>query len=133
MAGGGSYSVGWDDVFWGLCRFDGRQYENCARLYHCEDDDSRELKTFMRPSAVIQPKMGEKPIEPCDYCAYLRVLSIFVLVFALGSFIMTFFTPNLETAATSVIATLGNVGPGLNAVRATQNYAAIPVAGQAFF
>ena len=45
---------------------------------------------------------------------------------------MTFFTPNLETAATSVIATLGNIGPGLNAVGATQNYAAIPIPGQAF-
>ena len=92
----------------------------------------REIKTFMRPSAVIQTKMDGKSIEPMIVAQVGAFFSIFVLIFALGSFIMTFFTPNLETAATSVIATLGNVGPGLNAVGATQNYAAIPVAGQAF-
>jgi trk system potassium uptake protein TrkH len=45
---------------------------------------------------------------------------------------MTFFTPDLETAATSVIATLGNIGPGLNAVGPVQNYAAISPLGQGF-
>ena len=54
------------------------------------------------------------------------------IIFAFGSFVMTFFTPDLETAATSVIATLANVGPGLSGVGATQNYASIPLAGQAF-
>jgi trk system potassium uptake protein TrkH len=43
---------------------------------------------------------------------------------------MTFFTPDLVTAATSVVATLGNIGPGLNAVGATQNYAGISATGQ---
>jgi trk system potassium uptake protein TrkH len=43
---------------------------------------------------------------------------------------MSFFTPDLETAATSVIATLGNIGPGLSAVGATQNYDAIAPLGQ---
>ncbi|MFL2860764.1 MAG: TrkH family potassium uptake protein [Pontiellaceae bacterium] len=92
----------------------------------------REIKTFMRPSAVIQTKMDGKSIEPMIVAQVGAFFSIFVLIFALGSFIMTFFTPNLETAATSVIATLGNIGPGLNAVGATQNYASIPVAGQGF-
>jgi trk system potassium uptake protein TrkH len=90
----------------------------------------RELKLFMRPSAVIQVKLGGKSVEQEIISHISAFFAIFMLVFALGSFIMTFFTPNLETAATSVIATLGNIGPGLNAVGATQNYAAIPPAGQ---
>jgi trk system potassium uptake protein TrkH len=92
----------------------------------------REIKVFMRPSSVVIAKLGGKPIEPVIIAHICAFFAIFVLVFALGSFVMTFFTPNLETAATSVIATLGNIGPGLNAVGATQNYAAIPLAGQAF-
>ena len=48
----------------------------------------------------------------------------------MGSFLMTFFTPDLESAATAVIATLGNIGPGLKAVGATQNYADIRPLGQ---
>ena len=87
---------------------------------------------FMRPSAVDSAEVGGKPIEPVIIAHICAFFAIFVLVFALGSFIMTFFTPNLETAATSVIATLENDNSGLNAVGATQNYAAIPVAGQAF-
>ncbi|HEY5621143.1 MAG TPA: TrkH family potassium uptake protein [Pontiella sp.] len=90
----------------------------------------REMKQFMRPSAVIQMKLGGKPVEQEIISHISAFFAIFVLIFAIGSFVMTFFTPNLETAATSVIATLGNIGPGLNAVGATQNYAAISPLGQ---
>ena len=90
----------------------------------------REMKLFMRPSAVIQMKLGGKPVEQEIVSHISAFFAIFVLIVAIGSFVMTFFTPNLETAATSVIATLGNIGPGLNAVGATQNYAAISPLGQ---
>ena len=90
----------------------------------------RELKQFMRPSAVIQLKLGGKPVGQEIVSHISAFFAIFVLIFAIGSFVMTFFTPDLETATTCVIATLGNIGPGLNAVGATQNYAAIPPLGQ---
>ncbi len=92
----------------------------------------RELKLFMRPSAVIQMKLGGKPVEQEIISHIAAFFAIFMLIFAVGSFIMTFFTQDIITASTSVIATLGNIGPGLNAVGATQNYAGIPPAGQAF-
>ena len=90
----------------------------------------RELKLFMRPSSVIQMKLGGKPVGQDNVSHIAAFFAIFVLIFAIGSFVMTFFTPDLETAATSVIATLGNIGPGLNAVGATQNYSAISPLGQ---
>jgi len=90
----------------------------------------RELKLFMRPSAVIQMKLGGKPVEQENVSHIAAFFAIFILIFGIGSFIMTFFTPDLETAATSVVATLGNIGPGLNAVGATQNYSAISPLGQ---
>ncbi len=90
----------------------------------------REMRLFMRPSAVIQMKLGGKPVEQEIISHISAFFAIFMLIFAVGSFIMTFFTPNLETAVTSVIATLGNIGPGLNAVGVTQNYAAISPLGQ---
>jgi trk system potassium uptake protein TrkH len=90
----------------------------------------RELKLFMRPSAVIQIKLGGKPVEQEIISHISAFFAIFMLIFAMGSLVMTFFTPNLETAATCVIATLGNIGPGLNAVGATQNYSAISPVGQ---
>ncbi|MDF7809186.1 TrkH family potassium uptake protein [Pontiellaceae bacterium B12219] len=92
----------------------------------------RELKQFMRPSAVIQMKLGGKPVEQEIVSHISAFFAIFVFIFAIGSFVMTFFTPDLVTASTSVVATLGNIGPGLNAVGITQNFAGIPPLGQAF-
>lgn len=92
----------------------------------------RELRQFMRPAAVFQIKIGGKTVDQEIISHISAFFTIFVLIFAIGSFIMTFFTPNLETAVTSVIATLGNIGPGLNAVGATQNYAAISPMGLGF-
>ncbi len=90
----------------------------------------REIKLFMRPAAAIRIKLGNKPVEQDVVMHISAFFAIFVLVFAISSLLMTFYTPNLETATSSVIASLCNVGPGLNAVGATQNYAAIPATGQ---
>lgn len=91
----------------------------------------REIKVFMRPTAAIKVKLGSKPVEPDTVSHIGAFFMIFVIVFALASFLMTFYTGDLETATSSVIASLGNVGPGLNAVGPTQNYGAIPHGGQA--
>jgi trk system potassium uptake protein TrkH len=91
----------------------------------------KEVLQFMRPQAVLRVKFGGKAVEEEVVSHIVAFFTIFVLVFAMASVLMTFYTPDLETACTSVIATLGNIGPGLNAVGATQNYAAIPVPGQA--
>ena len=90
----------------------------------------KEVRQFMRPQAVMQLKLGGKPVEQEIISHISAFFIIFLLVFGLASFLMTFFTPDLETAVTSVIATLGNIGPGLSAVGATQNFAAIPIPGQ---
>ena len=90
----------------------------------------REIKLFMRPTAAIRIKLGNKPVEQDVVMHISAFFAIFILIFALSSLLMTFYTPNLETATSSVIASICNVGPGLNAVGATQNYAAIPAMGQ---
>jgi len=90
----------------------------------------KEVRQFMRPQAVIQLKLGRKPVEDEVIANIAAFFIIYVVVFALASFLMTFFTPDLESAATSVIASLSNIGPGLSAVGAMQNYAEIPAAGQ---
>lgn len=91
----------------------------------------REMKMFMRPSAVIQMKLGGKPVEQEIVSHIAAFFAIFVLIVAIGSVIMTFFTPDIVTAVTSVIATLGNIGPGLNAIGVTQNYGDISPLGHA--
>jgi trk system potassium uptake protein TrkH len=90
----------------------------------------REIVIYMRPDAVKTVRIGGEPVKNqavSNICAFLL---IFVLLFAVGSLAMTAFTRDLGTAASSTIACLGNIGPGLNAVGATQNYAAIPDVGK---
>lgn len=91
----------------------------------------RETQLFMRPSAAIQLKLGTKPVEQAVVMQISAFFIIYVLVFAFCSFLMTFYTPDLESATSAVIASLGNVGPGLHVVGATQNYSTIPHTGQA--
>lgn len=90
----------------------------------------KEVRQFMRPQAVLQVKLGGKPVEQEVISHISAFFIIFIIVFGLASFLMTFFTPDLESACTSVVATLGNIGPGLSAVGASQNFAAIPIPGQ---
>lgn len=90
----------------------------------------RETRLFMRPAAAIQVKLGPRPVDSDLVLHVSAFVVIYFVIFALGSFLMTFFTPDLETATTSVIASLSNVGPGLSAVGPVRNYAAIPLAGQ---
>ena len=90
----------------------------------------REVRLFMQPQAVLKVKIGRVPVSPEVISHISAFFIVFVLVFAMGTLIMTFFTPDLQTALSSVIATLGNIGPGLGGVGAVQNYAAIPAPGQ---
>ncbi len=90
----------------------------------------RETRLFMRPSAVIQVKLGKTPVEQEIISHVSAFFAISIFVFGFCSFLMAFYTPDLETATTAVVACLANIGPGLNAVGATQNYAVVPAAGQ---
>lgn len=90
----------------------------------------REVRLFMQPQAVLRVKLGRTPIDPAAVSNIAAFFIVFVLIFAVASWLMTFFTPDLDTAVSSAIATLGNIGPGLGAVGATQNYAAIPAPGK---
>ncbi len=119
-------------MFFGGCAGSTGGGMKIVRIYIIFKKVIREIKLFMQPSAVIQPKLGSKPINPVIIAHISAFFTIFVTIFAFGSLIMTLFTPDIETAVSSVIATLGNIGPGLSAVGATQNYAGIPPIGQAF-
>ncbi len=90
----------------------------------------REIKLFMRPKSVLTIKLGKESIEQSVTSHIAAFFIIFMLLFGIISIVMTFYTPDIETAFTSVIATMGNIGPGLASIGATQNYSQIPAVGQ---
>jgi len=101
-----------------------------VRLFVVAKTAVREIRLFMYPKAVFQIKLGRTPVEKEAVSNIAAFFIIFVIVFALATMVMSPFTPDLETAASSVVATLGNIGPGLGAVGAAQNYAGVPDFGK---
>ncbi len=84
----------------------------------------REIKYMLHPRAVLQVRCDKKPVEP----EVLRSASSYVTVFAMF-FVVTFFLIeaveecDLVTGFTTVTTCLNNVGPGLERVGPSGNFA----------
>lgn len=90
----------------------------------------RDIRRFVQPQGVFHVKLGETTIQQEVVTHVTGFVLIFVGLFALATILMSFWTPDLETAFSSVAATLGNIGPGLGEVGATRNYAGIAAEGK---
>ncbi len=90
----------------------------------------KEVKLFMRPMAVIQIKQNGRVVDQENISHITAFFIMYVVTFAIATFLMCFFAPDIESATSAVAATLGNIGPGLNAVGPMQNFASIPPVGQ---
>jgi len=90
----------------------------------------RDLSRYMRPRVVMRIWVGQRVLDEETVSHIASFILLFLGIFVGATAVMAFFTPDLVTAAASVAATLGNIGPGLGAVGASENYAGIPVAGQ---
>ncbi len=90
----------------------------------------REVRLFMLPNAVVQVKIGRKTVEHDIVSKITSFFVIFMFIWAIATLLMTFFTPDLHTAFASVLATLGNIGPGFGAVGPMEHYGWIPTPGK---
>ncbi len=90
----------------------------------------REITLFMRPQSVVKTKIGNLSLPASSVSNISGFFILFLMLFAAGTLIMTFFTPDITTALTSVIATMGNIGPGLGAIGPVETYASIPETGK---
>jgi trk system potassium uptake protein len=90
----------------------------------------REVRLFMQPQAVIPVRMGRKFLDDEILLAILSFVALFLFVMLVGVVAMIPLTPDIQTAASSVITCMGNVGPGFAAVGPTQNFAGVPELGK---
>ena len=95
----------------------------------------RGIRRFARPRAIHQVRMDEHTVEDGLVGMISAYCGLWVLVFLLGTLVLG--AMNIEppapyedqvilTLATSVLATLNNIGPGLEAVGPTLNFAFMP-------
>jgi len=93
-----------------------------------------ELKRQIYSKAILPVRFNGKAISPDVVSKILAFFLFFVLWFVLGTAVMAGMGLDFESAMGAVVATLGNIGPGVGSVGPgdPQNFAAIPDAGKWF-
>lgn len=82
----------------------------------------REFQKIFHPRAMIPLKINDRSI-PSDVTANVTsFLALYLGLFVFGTIVVSLEDISMVTAASSVAATLGNIGPGFELVGATQNY-----------
>jgi trk system potassium uptake protein TrkH len=89
-----------------------------------------EIFRSLHPAAVKTINVDGEIIPPETIRKMIRFFVVYVLIFALGSVIMSFFNLDMVSAMSATAATLGNVGPGLGLVGAVESYAFLPAAAK---
>ncbi len=89
-----------------------------------------ELRKLTQPRLVRPVKIGDQAVDDKRVINVVSFGALFVGLFILTSLLMTLFVPDLTTAISCSIATIGNIGPGLAGIGATENYAWIPMPGK---
>lgn len=91
-----------------------------------------ELKRAIHPSAIIPVKFNGKAVSQNIIFNVMAFFLIYVIVFALGTVVMSLLGMDFETSIGATIATLGNIGPGIGGVGPVENYAFLGSAAKWF-
>jgi len=89
-----------------------------------------ELRKLTQPRLLLPVKIGDQAVDDKRVINVVSFVALFLGLFVLTSIIMTLFVPDLTTAVSCSIATIGNIGPGLAGIGAVENYAWIPLPGK---
>ena len=82
----------------------------------------KELHSYIHPKSIKKIKMDGKPVEHEVVRAINVYFITFIILFTLSIFALSFEGHDLITNFTAVIATLNNIGPGLELVGPTGNF-----------
>ncbi|MAB89835.1 MAG: potassium transporter [Planctomycetes bacterium] len=91
-----------------------------------------EFRRFIRPHRVRTMLVGGHEVSDEVMRNVLAFFAVSILLFAGSTVALAAMDPDIqmETATTSVVATLWNIGPGLGAVGPTDNFADLPGPGK---
>jgi len=89
-----------------------------------------EMKRQLHPSAVIPVRLNGKAVSGEITYNVLAFVMIYILVFAIGVFLLSFTGVDFNTALGAVATSLGNIGPGLGDVGPVNNFHSITPFGK---
>lgn len=82
----------------------------------------REISKIFHPRAMIPVKMGDKTVASDTIASITSFFALYILLFVVGTIIISLEDIGIESAASSVAATLGNIGPGFGFAGPTHTY-----------
>jgi len=83
----------------------------------------REVRLTFNPSAVIAVVVGGQPVPEESVRSVVSLLVLWVFAWGVGTLLLSAGGEGIVTGATASIATLSNVGPGLEAVGPNESFA----------
>lgn len=89
-----------------------------------------EFKRVLHPKAVIPVRMNGEAVDPSIVTNVLSFISVYILIFFAGVLALSFLGADLETSLGAVIASLGNIGPGIGDVGPAETYSHFNVASK---
>ena len=89
-----------------------------------------EMKRQLHPSAIIPVRLINKAVSRDITYNVLAFVMIYLLIFGLGVFLISFTGVDFDTALGAVATSLGNIGPGLGTVGPVHNFAHITPFGK---
>ncbi|MFT5284508.1 MAG: trk system potassium uptake protein TrkH [Planctomycetota bacterium] len=84
------------------------------------------VNRFARPRAIHSVRVDGQSLESSMVSAITGYFGLWVLVFSLGTLALTAMDIEILTAGTAVLATLNNIGPGLDMVGPTASFTDMP-------
>ena len=91
-----------------------------------------ELKKQLHQQGVFILRFNNSKVPQSVVTNILAFMMLYVVIFSIGSVIMTLMGVDFITAIGSVAATLGNIGPGIGDVGPASNFSSIPDVGKYF-
>ena len=86
----------------------------------------------IHPSAVIPLKFNSQVVTPPIITNVLAFASFYIVTVMVSTIVISAMGYDMESSFGAVVATLGNIGPGIGAVGPAHNYAHLPVFGKWF-
>jgi trk system potassium uptake protein TrkH len=90
----------------------------------------RVMAQAVRPKAVLPVRVGGRVVPEHVVTGVLGLFFLWITTFVIGTLLLAATNISILSAASAVAATLNNIGPGLELVGATLNYAPIDVFGK---
>ncbi|KJF43624.1 TrkH family potassium uptake protein [Draconibacterium sediminis] len=86
----------------------------------------RNFREFLHPHAILHLRINGRPINDETNRTILSFISIYVIVFVIGSILIVATGVDIRTASSSVATCMAGIGPGIGTVGPASNFAHLP-------